>query len=176
MHKIYKILLLIVIAITTKTIATAQVTHDSVPPVKKDSVGAVPIQRDTVPTSVNVELENIFNAKAPKEYIISDIKVTGSTSFDPNLIISISGLAVGDKVVLPGGDNFARAINNLWKQNLVSNVEIFLTQLTGKNLSVEINITDRPSLTSFKFKGISKGESDELTPKLGLAKGRTTRD
>ncbi len=175
MHKIYKILLLIVIAITTKTIATAQVTHDSVPPVKKDSSVVVPAQTDTVPTSVNVELENIFNAKAPKEYIISDIKVTGSTSFDPNLIISITGLAVGDKVVIPGGDNFSRAITNLWKQNLVSNVEIFLTQLSGKNLSVEINITDRPSLTSFKFKGISKGEADELTPKLGLAKGRLTR-
>ena len=162
MHKIYKILLLIVIAITTKTTSTAQVTRDSV-------------RHDTVPRSVNVELENIFNAKAPKDYIISDIKVTGSKSFDPNLIISISGLAIGDKVNIPGGDNFSRAITNLWKQNLVSNVEIYLTQLSGKNLSVEINITDRPTLTSFKFKGISKGESDDLTPKLGLAKGRITR-
>jgi len=177
MHKIYKILLLIVIAITTKTIATAQVIKDSVPPVKAktDSVSVVPAPTDTVPTSVNVDLENIFNAKAPKPYVISDIKVTGSTSFDPNLIISISGLAKGDKVVLPGGDNFSRAITNLWKQNLVSNVEIYLTQLSGNNLSVEINIKDRPTLTSFKFKGIPKGEADELTPKLGLAKGRVTR-
>ncbi|HEY8658978.1 MAG TPA: POTRA domain-containing protein [Hanamia sp.] len=167
MHKIYKILLLIVIAIIAKTLATAQ---DN-----KDSVQVAPVHTDTIPTSVNVELENIFNSKNPKEYIISDIKVTGSKSFDPNLIISISGLAVGDKVVLPGGDNFSRAITNLWKQNLVSNVEIYLTQLSGKNLSVEINITDRPTLTSFKFKGISKGEADDLTPKLGLAKGRVTR-
>jgi outer membrane protein insertion porin family len=183
MHKIYKILLLIVIAITNKTIATAQII-DTIPPgkVKTDSVTVPPLRTDTVPaivdttpTSVNVDLENIFNAKSPKQYIISDIKVAGSTSFDPNLIISISGLAVGDKVVLPGGDNFSRAITNLWKQNLVSNVEIYLTQLSGKNLSVEINITDRPSLTNFKFKGISKGEADELTPKLGLAKGRLTR-
>ncbi|MDP4283903.1 MAG: POTRA domain-containing protein [Bacteroidota bacterium] len=167
MHKIYKILLLIVIAITAKTLATAQ---DN-----KDSVSANPQYADSIPTSVNVELENIFNSKNPKEYIISNIKVTGSKSFDPNLIISISGLAVGDKVVLPGGDNFSRAITNLWKQNLVSNVEIYLTQLSGKNLSVEINITDRPTLTSFKFKGVSKGEADDLTPKLGLAKGRVTR-
>ncbi len=58
---------------------------------------------------------------------------------------------------------------------MVSNVEIYFTQLSGKNLSIEINITDRPSLTSFKFKGISKSEADDLTPKLGLAKGRVTR-
>ena len=177
MHKIYKILLLIVIAITTKTLANAQDNKDTVPPspVHTDSVPIVPAHKDTVPSSVNVELENIFNSKTPKEYIISDIKVTGSQSFDPNLIISISGLAVGDKVTIPGGDNFSRAITNLWKQNLVSNVDIYFTQLHGKNLSVEINITDRPSLTSFKFKGISKSEADDLTPKLGLAKGRVTR-
>lgn len=184
MHKIYKILLLIVIAITTGTLAFAQVKNDSVPPaVHTDTVRAsfkhdsVPpaVHTDTLPTSVNVDLENIFNAKTPKEYIISDIKVTGSKSFDPNLITSISGLAVGDKVTLPGGDNFAKAITNLWKQNLVSNVDIYFTKLSGKNLSVEINITDRPSLTSFKFKGATKSESDDLTTKIGLTKGRVTR-
>ncbi len=153
MPKIYKILFLVVVAITAKTSATAQVS---------DSV------------SVNVALENIFNAKSPKEYIISDIKVVGTT-FDPNLIISISGLAVGDKVMIPGGDNFSKAITNLWKQNLVSDVQIYFTNLVGNKLSVEINIKDRPSLTNFKFKGVSKSEADDLTPKLGLVKGKTTR-
>ena len=156
MPKIYKILFLVVVAVTAKTNATAQVVNDS------------------VPVSVNVTLENIFNAKSSNEYVISDIKVTGTT-FDPNLIISISGLAVGDKVKIPGGDNFSKAINNLWKQNLVSDVQIYFTNLVGNKLSVEINITDRPSLTNFKFKGVSKGEADDLTPKLGLAKNKVSR-
>ena len=154
MFKFYKILFLVVVAVSAKTNATAQVI---------DSV------------SVNVPLENIFNSKSPKEYIISDIKVTGTKSFDPNLVISISGLAVGDKVMLPGGDNFSKAITNLWKQNLVSDVQIYFTNLVGNKLSVEINITDRPSLTNFKFKGVSKGEADDLTPKLGLSKGKVSR-
>ncbi len=156
MPKIYKILFLVVVIVTAKTNATSQVVNDS------------------VPVSVNVPLENIFNAKSPKQYIISDIKVTGTT-FDPNLIISISGLAVGDKVTIPGGDNFSKAISNLWKQNLVSDVQIYFTDLVDDKLSVEINITDRPSLTTFKFKGVSKSEADDLTPKLGLAKGKVTR-
>ncbi|MEO9023118.1 MAG: POTRA domain-containing protein [Ginsengibacter sp.] len=177
MPKIYKILLLIVIAVTTTTIASAQVVKDSVPPVsiKADSTQpATPIIKDTVPTSVNVELENIFNAKTPKRYILSHIAVTG-TSFDPNLIISISALAIGDKITLPGGDEFANAITNLWKQNLVSDVDIYLTQLVGDSLSIEIHITDRPILSSFKFKGISKSEADDLSPKLDLSKGKVTR-
>ena len=55
MYKIYKILLLVVIAITFTTIATAQVNSDS--------VAVLQVASDTIPTSINPELENIFNAK-----------------------------------------------------------------------------------------------------------------
>ncbi|MEO9209836.1 MAG: POTRA domain-containing protein [Ginsengibacter sp.] len=166
MHQVYKILLLIVIAITAHTFAFAQA--DSV----SSHIGNS--HTDTLPTSINPELENIFNSKASKEYTIGSITVVG-TSFDPNLIISISGMAVGDKVSLPGGDIFAKAITNLWKQNLVSNVEVLLTNLVGNKLSVELKITDRPTLTSYKFKGATKSETDDLTPKIGLRKGGNMR-
>jgi len=176
MHTIYKILFLIAISFTARTVASAQIVKDSVSAdnVKTDSLPVIPDNKDTVPSSVNVELENILNAKAPKQYTISNITVTGTT-FDPNLIISISGLAVGDKIVLPGGDAFANAITNLWKQNLVSDVEIYLTELKGNDLSIEIHVTDRPVLSNFKFKGITKTEADDITKKLDLKKGRVTR-
>ncbi len=181
MPKIYKILFLVVVTFTARTIAYTQVVTNDSDTIRNSKISdSIPVQTkstaitDSVPVSVNVSLENIFDAKSPKPYIISSIKVTG-TSFDPNLIISISGLAVGDKVMIPGGDNFSKAIDNLWKQNLVSDVQIYFTNLVGDKLSVEINIKDRPSLTNFKFKGVSKSEADDLTPKLGLAKGKLTR-
>jgi outer membrane protein insertion porin family len=181
MRKIYKIFFLIAITFTARTIVSAQTLNDSVVSVKTDTLpktlkpDSIPhVASDTTPSSVNVELENIFNSKQPKQYVISHITVTG-TSFDPNLIISISELAVGDKLVLPGSDAFANAITNLWKQNLVSNVDIYLTQLTGNDLAIEIHVTDRPVLSNFKFKGVSKTESDDLTKKLDLQKGRVTR-
>ena len=157
MLKIYKTFFLIGITLFTSTIAIAQIPSDT-------------------SVSVNVELEQIFNSKTPKEYTIADIKVTGSQSFDQNLITSISGLAVGDKVMIPGADNFSKAITNLWKQNLISNVEIYFTKLVDKNLSIEINITERPRLSSFKFKGVKKGESDDLTTKTGLVKGHVVTE
>ena len=157
MPKIYRIFFFVVIVLLTKT-TSAQ------------------IGKDTIPTSVNVELENIFNSKTPKEYTIAAIKVTGTQSFDANLIVSISGLAIGDKVMIPGTDAFSKAINNLWKQNLISNVEIYFTRLIGKNLYVEISITERPRLSSFKFVGVKKGESDDLLAKVGLVKGRVVTE
>ncbi|MEP6597229.1 MAG: POTRA domain-containing protein, partial [Ginsengibacter sp.] len=158
MLKIYKAFLLVGIALFSKTIAIAQ----------------VPL--DTNKVSVNVELEQIFNSKTPKEYTIAEIKVSGAQSFDPNLVISISGLAVGDKVMIPGADNFSKAITNLWKQNLISDVEIYFTKLVDKNLSVEISITERPRLSNFKFTGVKKSESDDLATKTGLVKGRVVTE
>lgn len=137
---------------------------------------AAQFRKDTIPTSVNVELENIFNAKTPKEYTIGAIKVTGTQSFDPNLIVSISGLAIGDKVMIPGTDVFSKAINNLWKQNLISNVEIYFTRLIGKNLYIEISLAERPRLSNFKFVGIKKSEADDITTKTGLVKGRVVTE
>jgi outer membrane protein insertion porin family len=176
MHTIYKILFLIAISFTARNTVYAQLAKDSLPRENenKDSVSLIPAKRDTIPSSVNVELENIFKAKAPKQYTISHIAVTGTT-FDPNLIISISGLTVGSKIILPGGDDFANAITNLWKQNLVSDVEIYLTDLKGSDLSIEIHVTDRPVLSNFKFKGVTKTESDDISKKLEIKKGTVTR-
>src|SRR5690348_12082262 len=71
-------------------------------------------------TSVDPSLLAIQNAKVPKEYTIRSIKVTGLTTLDTSIVISISGLQVGDKVMIPGSDAFAKAITNLWRQRFFS--------------------------------------------------------
>lgn len=122
--------------------------------------------------SVDPALQDIFNNRPPKEYTIAGITVTGTRAFDPNLIISISGLAVGDKVMIPGTDAFSKAITKLWRQNLISNIQINFTRLEGTNLYIEFALAERPRLADFKLYGIKKGERDDLEPKLGLAKDR----
>ncbi|MEP7256079.1 MAG: POTRA domain-containing protein [Ferruginibacter sp.] len=136
----------------------------------------VSAQSDTTPVSVNPALQEIFNSKTPKEYTIADITVNGTRAFDANLIISISGLAVGDKVLIPGTDVFGKAIAKLWKQSLISNIEISFTKLEGKNLYIQFDITERPRLASFKFEGIKKGEKDDLEPKVALVKDRVVTE
>lgn len=126
--------------------------------------------------SVDPALLSIFNTKNPKEYTIADITVTGTRAFDANLIISISGLAVGDKVIIPGTDVFSKAITKLWRQSLISDVEISFTKLEGTNLSVLIAITERPRLANFKFIGIKKGEKDDLESKVALTKDRVVTE
>src|SRR5579862_914251 len=130
----------------------------------------------THPVSVDPELIALSNSKTPKEYIIGGIKVVGTKYLDESLLISISGLTVGDKVSIPGSDNFSKAINNLWKQNLFANVQIYFTKLEGNTIYLEIDVTERPRLSSFNFKNVSKSEADDLTPKTGLIKGRVVTE
>ena len=128
------------------------------------------------PVSVNPELEGIFTSKIPKEYTIAEISVVGTKAFDANLIASISGLAVGDKVTIPGTDVFSKAITKLWRQNLISDIEISFVKLEGRDLYVRFTITERPRLASFKLIGIKKGEKDDLEPKMALTKDRVVTE
>ncbi len=129
--------------------------------------------QDTTATSVDPELENIFTQRIPKEYIVASVKVTGNKYFDQQLLLSIANLNVGDKIMLPGGDNFAKTINLLWTQNYFSNVAIYILRLEKPNkLHLEIEVQERPRLQKFTFAGVKKGDIEDLQTKSGLVSGR----
>lgn len=155
MQRIYQKFSLLILTVFTGTFAFAQVDADT-----------------SKPISVNPKLNAIFEGTTPKEYRIADIVVSGVQTFDPNLVVSISGLAVGDKVQIPGTDAFSKAINKLWKQNLISDVKIYLTQLVGTDLTIELMVTERPRLKELNFYGIKKGEKEDLETKIGLTRDR----
>ncbi len=127
---------------------------------------------DTSVTSINADLLNIYNQRTPQKYKIASIKVTGNKYFDEALLISVSGLNIGDEVTIPGGENFAKAITKLWGQNYFSDVTIYITKLQGTSIYVEINVLERPRLSKFFFKGIPKGQADDIKEKAGLVVNR----
>lgn len=130
-------------------------------------------QTDTSrPTSIDPELLAIPQAKTAREYTIAGITITGTKYLDAALLSSISGITVGDKVQIPGGDNFSKAIINLWKQNLFSNVQIYYSKLVGRDLYIEIHVQERPRLSKVIYRGAKKSETEDLTKKAGLVPGR----
>jgi hypothetical protein len=128
--------------------ARAYAQTDTIPapkdtiPVLKDTLqvlnDTIPVRTDTTPANASVDpaLLAIFDAKTPRKYIIADIKVTGNKIFDPAIVISVSGMAVGDEVTIPGGDQFAKAISRLWSQNMFTNINIYITKLEERNIWV----------------------------------------
>jgi len=155
MQKVYKILVLALVTSLVSISARSQQTTS-----------------DTTITNIEADLLNIFNQKTPHKYKVASIKVIGNRFFDENLLISIANINVGDEILIPGGDNFSKAITKLWAQNYFSNVEIYLTKLEGKNIDIEIAVTERARLSRFFFRGARKGESEDLAGKTGLVPNR----
>ena len=61
--------------------------------------------------------------------MVAGIAITGIHHLDTSIVLSISGIQVGDKITIPGSDIFAKAIQNLWRQKLFSNVQIYITKV-----------------------------------------------
>lgn len=132
--------------------------------------------RDTMVQTIDVDLLNIYNQKTPKKYRIAGIEITGNRYFDENLLLSITNLTVGEEVTIPGGDQFSKAIKKLWEQRYFSNVEIYITKLVGKDIYLEINVTERPRLSRFNFRGVKKGDQEDLSGKSGLVPNRVVTE
>jgi outer membrane protein insertion porin family len=164
------------LCLLTTIAAKAQVTDTTKPRITDTIHTALP---DTTHPGISIdpELVALSNGKnPPREYTIAGIKISGTKYLDESLLASISGLTVGDKVTIPGGDNFSKAINNLWKQSLFADITIYFTKLVGNSIYLEINVTERPRLSNFYFKGVKKGDGDDLTTKTGLIKGRVVTE
>jgi len=135
------------------------------------SLSSLFAQEDTTkPTSVDPNLLALENAKIPKEYTIAGITLAGVHYLDTSIVMSIANMQVGDKVLIPGGDLFSKAIQSLWRQKLFSDIQIYITKREDDKVWIEINVTERPRLGNFKFEGIRKTEIDDLQGKVGLVK------
>ncbi len=111
----------------------------------------------------------------PKEYEIGGITVSGIKYLDETALISLSGLAVGDKIQVPG-EEVTKAIEKLWKQGLFSDVKIKAVKYVGNTIFLNIYLQERPRLSKFAFRGVKKSEADDLREDLKLIKGMQVTD
>ncbi|MBI4946424.1 MAG: outer membrane protein assembly factor BamA [Bacteroidetes bacterium] len=117
----------------------------------------------------------IFNYAQPIEYEIGGVTISGSGTLDQNVLLSISGLIVGDKIKIPG-DAISTAIKNLWKEGFFEDLKIISTKIQGKNIFLEIQVKERPRLSKFSFKGVKNHEADDLRDKLKLNRGKVVTE
>ena len=117
----------------------------------------------------------LIDFSSPKQYEIGGITVTGANHLDQNVLTLLSGLSVGDKVQVPG-DKFSTAIENLWKQGLFEDIKITANKIQGSTIFLNIQVLERPRLSKFSLKGMTKGEADDVREKIKLIKGKVVTD
>ncbi|MBQ3989841.1 MAG: outer membrane protein assembly factor BamA [Bacteroidales bacterium] len=89
---------------------------------------------------------------------------------DQNVLLYLTGLEIGKTISVPGQD-IADAIKKLWEQGLFSDVKVSVTNTIGNKIFLDIYLEERPRLSKFSFKGVKKGEADDIREQIKLTKG-----
>ena len=105
-----------------------------------------------------------------KTYEIADVTVTGADNYEDFVLIGFSGLAVGEKIEVPG-DAISKAIKRFWKQGYFSDVKINATKIEGNKIWLNIALKQQPRISELQINGLKKSEKDDIEPKIGISKG-----
>ncbi len=117
------------------------------------------------------ESTNLLDYANPKEYEITGLTITGTKYLDPNSLVSLTGLKVGDKIRLPG-EVTGSSVRKLMDSGLLDDVEMFATPAGDGKVSLLYRARERPRLYRVSFMGIKKGEQDNLKEKIKLNLGK----
>ena len=116
-------------------------------------------------------VDDLLNYANPKEYEIAGLRVTGTRYLDPNSLVSLAGLKVGDKARIPG-EVVSSAVRKLMDSGLLDDVEMFAEPAGEGKISLMFRVRERPRLYKVSFLGIKKGEQDQLKDKVKLNLGK----
>ena len=105
------------------------------------------------------------------EYTIEEITVSGLKSFNKQTVITYTGLRKGQKVRIPG-EQISGIINKLWKLDLFSDINFYLTNVEGNKASLEIVIEELPTLSEYKIIGLKKSKIETIVSETELKKGK----
>ena len=106
-----------------------------------------------------------------QKYLIDSIEVTGLKSFNPQTVISYSGLRKGQTIQFPG-DQVSSVINKLWNLDLFSDINFYAKNITEKSITLQIEIEELPTLNEVKINGIKKNKIQNILKETDLDKGK----
>lgn len=96
--------------------------------------------------------------------------MSGIKFLNPDVLVSVSGISVGDSILVPG-DAVTKAIKKLWSQGLFSDIKISATKIENSDIYLDIFLQEQPRISSINFVGVRKGEVSDLKEKLKLRNG-----
>ena len=105
------------------------------------------------------------------EYILDEIKVTGLKNFNEQTVITYTGLKQGQKIRIPG-EEISSIISKLWKLDLFSDINFYLTDIKDNNASIQIDIIELPTLSDFKITGLKKSKIETIISDTEIKKGQ----
>lgn len=117
---------------------------------------------------------NPVNYGAAAEYTLVKVNVFGTTAINPDIVVLISGLPVGDKIMIPG-EKTGDAIDNLWREGLFDDIQLNISKIEGEYIWLDLVVVEKPAILDLKYRTVSgkqlkKSEAEDLDEKLPVAR------
>ena len=113
---------------------------------------------------------NIIFSSMPKTYEIAGLRVTGLQYYEDYIVIGYSGLAVGDRIEIPGNE-ITNAAKRFWRQGLFSKIQIKVEKICGDKAWLVFDLRQQPRISKIEYVGVKKGEKEDLETRLNLMPG-----
>lgn len=127
--------------------------------------------RTSAPQPENDDLDYL----SPKEYVIGGININGVKYLDPSVLLTISKLAVGDRILVPG-DATSSAVKNLWEQRLFDDIELAIAKTSNDTIYFDFNLVEIPRVSRIELTGLTKSEKTDVQEKLNNQKSKVVND
>lgn len=110
-----------------------------------------------------------------KKYFLAKVNVNGKISYNPQTVITFSGLTKGQEVTVPG-EEISKAIKKLGKLGLFSDIDLFVNKTEGDSIWLDLDIVELPKLSEAKVTGVKLSKAEELIKDNGLTKGKIVNE
>lgn len=113
-----------------------------------------------------LEAQPAGNPIAPETYEIGGIRVSGNENSEPAALLTVAGLRIGDRIRMPGPET-TKALKNLIRLGLFSDVQIIREKSIGDIAFLEIAVKEQSRLSGHGFRGVPKSSMrDDLNTAL----------
>ena len=113
---------------------------------------------------------DISYAGTPKTLVLGGINVSGIEGYEDYMLAGISGLSVGQEIMVPGNE-ITDAVKRYWRHGLFSDVKISADSIVGDKIYLHVSLALRPRVSVINYVGLKKSEREDMENKLGLLKG-----
>ncbi len=119
--------------------------------------------------------DTIYNPKViytgvPSKFEIAGMRVIGADNYDEFVVLGYSGLALGQRINIPGED-LKSAAQRFWRQGLFSKVQILIEKVYQDKVWLVFNLKQQPRISQINYIGMKGGEKKDLQQRLNLQPG-----
>ena len=141
----------------------------------KNTLWALLLTLVSFTTTAQVVQKGDFGLIPGIDYEVAGITLSGAQDLDPNVVIMLTNIRVGDNIQFPD-PKISDAIRTLWRQQLFENITFSVVNKSGRKVYLDIRLQELPKMSKYFITGVKKSWKDDIREELDLRAGKVVNE